>query len=196
MIRGAILASGRGSNAANLIDFSSQEPRLSIVCLVTDNPGAQVLERAKNGNVPGYCISRKGMGRSEHERNILDKLESHKAEWVFLAGYMRILSGDFLRAFLAPHGKYSKVINIHPSLLPDLPGLNAYQRAFEEGRDFSGVTVHFVDEGVDTGRIICQERFKREESDTLEDFTQRGLALEHRLYRKAVQLILKGQHEN
>ena len=197
MIRGAILASGRGSNAANLVNFSRENGcnnRLNIVCLVTDNPESLVLERAEEWDLPCYCIPHKGIERVRHEEKILKTLQFHNVDWVFLAGYKRILSGHFLAGFIEPKEKYPRVVNIHPSLLPDLPGLNAYQRAFEAGQDFSGVTVHLVDEGVDTGPIICQERFPRKKDDTLEDFTQRGLALEHRLYRKAVQLIIDGKH--
>ena len=197
MIRGAILASGRGSNAANLVSFSREDScknDLSIVCLVADNPDAMVLERAKDWSVPGYCIPHKGMEREEHEKKVLEVLQSHDVNWVFLAGYKRIVSGDFLRAFPDPEGGHYRVVNIHPSLLPEFPGLNAYERAFEKGVDCSGVTVHFVDEGVDTGPIICQEHFPREKNDTLEDFVQRGLRLEHKLYRKAIRTILNGPY--
>ena len=197
MIRGAILASGRGSNAANLVDFSQEnscQGRLRIVCLVADNAQALVLERAKGWSLPSYCVPREGLDRKHHEEKILKILQSHDVGWVFLAGYKRILSGYFLSHFVGAEGKCSRVINVHPSLLPDFPGLNAYERAFEAGKNFSGVTVHFVDEGVDTGSIICQERFSRKEDDTLEGFIERGLALEYRLYREAIQKIIDGKY--
>ena len=197
MICGAILASGRGSNAANLIILSREESlreRLSIACLIADNPAALVLERAKEWNVPSYCIPRQKMDRVEHEKKILQQLAYHKVDWVFLAGYKRLLTKHFLSAFTYPGEEHARVVNIHPSLLPDFPGLNAYQRAFAAGGDYSGVTVHLVDEGTDTGAMICQERFERKKGDTLEEFMQRGLKLEHKLYRRAVRMIIEGRH--
>ena len=197
MIRGAILASGRGSNAANLVNFSREascENELEIACLIVDNPQALVLERARKWDLPHYCVPGKGVDRDEREKKMLEILRHHGVEWVFLAGYKRILSKNFLSAFPGSQSNHSKVVNIHPSLLPDFPGLKAYERAFEAGVEFSGVTIHFVDEGVDTGPVICQESFPRKENDTLEDFVRRGLELEHRLYRKAVGMIIGGQY--
>ena len=164
MIRGAILASGRGSNAANLVDFAGKGPcreKLTIACLISDNPRALVLERGEEWGLPLHCIAGKGMDRREHEKKVLELLRSYDVEWVFLAGYRRILTGEFLSAFSGKGPEVSRVVNIHPSLLPEFPGLNAYERAFEAGVAFSGVTVHLVDEGVDTGPIICQEKFLR-----------------------------------
>ena len=197
MICGAILASGRGSNALNLVNFSHEESckkQLRIACLITDNPQASVLEQFKGKDLPCHCIPRKGTDRKKHEEKILHTLKYYDVDWVFLAGYRRILSGYFLAEFTTSGSKHSRVVNIHPSLLPDFPGLNAYERAFNAGKDFSGVTVHLVDEGVDTGPILCQEQFPRKKDDTLEDFVQRGLKLEHKIYKKAVQLIIDGKY--
>ena len=165
-----------------------------MACLVADDPRALVLERAKEWNLPYYCIESRGMDRKGHEEKVVQVLQSHHVDWVFLAGYKRILSGYFLSHFIEAEGKHSRVVNIHPSLLPEFPGLNAYERAFEAGKNFSGVTVHFVDEGVDTGAIICQDHFPRKAEDTLEDFIERGLELEYRLYRRALQLIIDGKY--
>ena len=197
-IKAAILASGQGTNAERIVKFS-REDRMSlrpiISCLITDNPKSPVLDfPVKFQSPPCYLIPyRPGEKRRDHEQRILEKLQEHNVEWVFLAGHRRILSEYFLQAFYDQERDVCRILNIHPSLLPDLPGLRAYERAFYANREYSGVTVHFVDSGVDTGKIICQERFLRDAKDSLEDFIGRGKRLEHKLYPKAIEMVLNGE---
>ena len=120
--------------------------------------------------------------RDQHEADILDAISGWQPEWIFLAGYMRILSANFLRSFQDPVTRRYRVVNIHPSLLPDFPGMDAYRRAFESGVPEGGVTVHLVDEGVDTGPVLAQESFPRMADDDLASFVTRGQSVEHRLY--------------
>ena len=171
----AILASGRGSNAENIIRSSREESWPTISCLITNNPQAKAISVAKEWGVPCFIV--------DDEEKMIKILQENGVQLVLLAGYMRILSKFFLQSFTG------KVVNIHPSLLPAFPGLNAYQRAFQAKVTSSGVTVHFVDEGVDTGPIILQESFPRHEEDSLEDFMERGLRLEHRLYPLAIKKL-------
>lgn len=151
-------------------------------------------------DVPHVCIPlvrNKSNTRTEdkaaHEAAIYEWMNSKNVDWVFLAGYMRILSADFIKKFHDPNLGVSRILNIHPSLLPSFPGKNAYEQAFQAGVKSSGVTVHFVDPGVDTGPPIIQESFPRFEQDTLEDFEKRGLEVEYRLYRKAMDMVSKGR---
>lgn len=184
----AIFASGSGSNAQALIEKAHLLGK-QISCLITDQIAAGVIQKAQQLDTPVYVIP---FTRSKdhsypedkklHEKKILDILKERKVNWIFLAGYMRILSQSFLQEFYNNQTHKYNVINIHPSLLPAFPGKQAYKDAYETNVKESGITVHFVDDGIDTGPIIAQEKFSRKESDSLEDFSSRGLALEHKLY--------------
>jgi phosphoribosylglycinamide formyltransferase-1 len=138
------------------------------------------------------AIPHNGLSRREHELRLLAELDKYKVDFVVLAGYMRILSSTFLRRFSDSRGFY-RVINIHPSLLPAFPGKSAYEDAFDSGVEVSGVTIHFVDEKVDHGPILAQESFPRLANDTLNTFTSRGLALEHTLYPRTLQMLVEGK---
>lgn len=190
----AVFASGSGSNAENIIKFSKNE-NFEVSFVLTDKKNAGVIERSNKLEVPCYVIP---FQKSEdsliankiaHELQIYELCQKHNVEWVFLAGYMRILSEEFLNNFKNESTSLTQVVNIHPSLLPSFPGKNAYEQAFNSGVKMSGVTVHFVDPGVDTGMPIYQECFERNVNDSLEDFVNRGLEVEYRLYKKAIKDI-------
>ncbi|MBZ0189469.1 MAG: phosphoribosylglycinamide formyltransferase, partial [Candidatus Obscuribacterales bacterium] len=158
--------------------------------VVSNDPQAQALKLAEQHGIPTVDISHKTIKRRDHEQKILDQLEQYQIDLVVLAGYMRVLSKHFLKAFEDPDG-FFKVVNIHPSLLPSFPGINAYRDAFEYGVKVSGVTVHLVDEKVDHGPILAQEPFPRFPDDNLEVFSARGLSVEHALYPAVLDQIAK-----
>lgn len=188
MKRIAIMASGNGSNAEALIKKAQVlREHCNCVAVISDkeNPGVKL--RAQTLNTEFYSLPIK-TNKVEQEKELLVLLNELQIDWLFLAGYMRILSANFLQNF--SRNAFSPVINIHPSLLPKYRGKDAYEQAFASGDSFSGISVHFVDDGVDTGPIIAQEEFPRLKSDSLEDFKQRGLAVEHRLYPQVLEDII------
>ena len=197
----ALMASGRGSNALSLIDFAKEQEQLEICLLICDRDQALVIEKAKRAGIEVRVVVRlKDETRSQHEDRMVKIMRDYQVEWVCLAGFMRILSKNFLQNFYDQELGQYRVINIHPSLLPAYPGKDAYQRIFADGVLETGVTVHFVDEGMDSGRIIAQRKIKRDESDSLEQFIQKGLEQEHQLYREVLgqlardtKLLLKGR---
>ncbi|MES2527578.1 MAG: phosphoribosylglycinamide formyltransferase [Bdellovibrionota bacterium] len=183
----ALMASGTGTNALNLIEAAKQFPNVRIACLIVDTVDSPLPEmvRQKYPMLPVHRIlpmgGLKGQDRKiEHEKRILEALTNHEVNFVFLAGYMKILGQLLLDTFR------NRIVNIHPSLLPLYPGMDSYQRAFEDKVTESGVTIHIVDEGVDTGPVLMQEKFPRLDSDTLSDFIQRGKDLEWKLYPKVL----------
>jgi phosphoribosylglycinamide formyltransferase 1 len=188
-IRIAVLVSGRGSNLEAILQ-AVKDGRLQaqVEIVISNNPQALALPLARKYGVHALCIDSQGISRSEHERRVLSELSWHKIDYVVLAGYMRILTPAFLQPFKDPQGFY-RVINIHPSLLPAFPGADAYTAAFNAGVSESGISVHLVDEHVDSGPILAQEKFPRFQDDTLEAFKARGLEVEHRLYPATLQRI-------
>ena len=182
----AILASGRGTNAENIIRFAlDSRGQFRVRCVLTDNPRAGVIKRCRSYGVPIHVVpATRGIDRDVHEKKMLDVLGNYPVDVVCLAGFMRLLGGTFL-------GSYDTVVNIHPSWLPEFPGLGGYERAFRSGQNYSGVTVHYVDEGIDTGEIIVQEKFCRDASDDRESFEQRGRQLEQKLYPLALEVVRK-----
>ncbi|MBL7665941.1 MAG: phosphoribosylglycinamide formyltransferase [Bacteriovoracaceae bacterium] len=187
MKRIAIMASGNGSNAESLITKAQElETKLNVVLVITDQPKAYVIERCKKHYIPCLIIEKKS-DKSEHEKNILSVLKDFKIDWILLAGYMRILSPTFLKQYP------KRVINIHPSLLPAFPGKSGYEDAFAANVTKSGVTIHYVDEGIDTGEIIMQESFNRMKDDTFSDFKNRGMNLEYKLYQQTLEWIANGK---
>lgn len=187
----AILVSGRGSNMKAILE-AAQRGELSarVAVVVSNNPEAPALEIARDYGVKAVAIPHRGLSRQEHERLLVAELKRHQVDYVVMAGYMRVLTPDFLQEFRHPDG-YFKVINIHPSLLPAFPGAHAYEDAFAYGVRVSGITVHLVDEQVDHGPILAQEAFERFPEDTLETFKQRGLQIEHRLYPAVLEQIAR-----
>jgi phosphoribosylformylglycinamidine synthase len=187
----AILVSGRGSNLeAILRAIKDGELDATAHVVISSNPEALALHVARKYGVHAIAIDNKGLTRHEHERLLLEELSRYPIDYLVLAGYMRILSPQFLRKFQDPRGFY-RVINIHPSLLPAFPGAHAYEDAFQAGVRVSGITVHLVDEKVDHGPILAQETFPRLPDDTPESFKARGLAIEHRLYPAVLQEIAR-----
>jgi phosphoribosylglycinamide formyltransferase-1 len=180
-----ILISGRGSNMSALIEAvnTGEIPNSEIAVVVSDKPEAAGLQKAREKGVETIVIERRNRTRREHDAEIVAELKKRSVELICLAGYMRLLSAEFIEAFR------NKIINIHPSLLPSFPGLDAQRQAFEYGVKFSGCTVHFVDEGLDSGAIIAQKAVPVLDDDTLETLTARILEQEHRLYVEAVSLI-------
>lgn len=193
----ALLASGNGSNAENILRLAAERPDLlEVRALISDNPEAGVLRRAEALGTQGLVVSfdkRPGEApsarKARQEERLLGILRERNVEWLCLAGYQRILSPGFIRSFYDPNLKASRIINIHPSLLPSFPGKDAYMQAFRHGVRVSGATLHLVDAGVDTGPILLQAAFERHEDDTLEMFMARGLLVEHRLYRRGLELL-------
>jgi phosphoribosylformylglycinamidine synthase subunit PurSL len=185
----AIFASGSGSNCENLILKTSQLPDVEVSVVITDNPSAFVIDRCKNLETEVVVLSDfldKSISLKKRKENFenkaLETLKLHGVNWVYLAGFMRILSLDFLKNFPSPHKKLFQVVNIHPSLLPEFKGANAFQDAWDANVSTSGISVHFVDGGVDTGHLIAQQSFKRKEDDKFEDFFKRGREIEEKIF--------------
>lgn len=197
MIRVAIMASGTGTNAKALLQAESEQSDVSIELVITDKSDAGVREIAKSFSKPCEVIEKKEATKTEHEARIKKTLQNYNIDWIFLAGYMRILSPDFIDSYYDSNIQQSRIINIHPSLLPHFKGLNAYERAYEERSEYIGISIHFVDGGMDTGKIILQERFQLNPMESFNEFKKQGLALEHKLYPyvlKNLPLIQKKGH--
>jgi phosphoribosylglycinamide formyltransferase-1 len=187
----AVFASGNGSNAENLIRYSREDEisdKVKIKALICDNADAAILDKVKDLDVLSALVPFKG-DKKLHEKAILDVLDALNIKWVLLAGYMRVLSEEFIDHFYDEELGQSRIINIHPSLLPDFKGKDAYKQAFNSNVEKSGVTVHFVDSGVDTGKIILQEQFNRLEEDDFESFKKRGMEQEYIAYRKVLKKL-------
>jgi len=190
-LRLAVLASGRGSNLQAIFD-AIDEGRLSaqVVAVISDREKAPALARARDRHIPAVHINPKDFPNKEaYEQAVADRCLEEKADLIVLAGYMRILGGEFIRRFP------NQIVNIHPALLPSFPGLHAQRQALEYGVRFSGCTVHFVDEGVDSGPIICQAVVPVLPEDTEDTLSERILTQEHRIYPAALQLIAEGRLE-
>lgn len=192
-IRLAVLVSGRGSNLeAILKSIKAGTLDAQVAVVLSNKPEVRALSIAGQYEVPSIVVESTGLSRPEHEARVIAELERFQIDYLVLAGYMRILSADFLKHFRDPAGYY-RIINIHPSLLPSFPGTTAYDDAFAAGVTESGITVHLVDEGMDHGTVLAQAKFARLPEDTLEDFTNRGLTLEHRLFPAVLQKIACGE---
>lgn len=159
-------------------------PNAEISIVISDKPNARGLELAKERGIETRAVERRGHTREEHEREIITLLREHQVDLICLAGYMRLLSPCFIEAFRG------KILNIHPSLLPDFPGLDAQRQALEHGVKMSGCTVHFVDETLDGGPIIAQRTVAVMDDDTVETLSARILEQEHKLYPEAVAKII------
>lgn len=179
-----VLVSGRGSNLQAIVDaINSDRIVAKIGVVISDNPEANALRRVAGLDIPTAVVERKKYAsKQEFEAAIIAQLDLHHVELVLLAGFMRILSPQFINRFPA------RVMNIHPALLPSFPGLDAQEQALRYGVKVSGATVHFVDEGMDSGPIILQEAVPVEDDDTVATLSERILHLEHRLYVRAVRL--------
>jgi phosphoribosylglycinamide formyltransferase-1 len=187
-VRLGILISGRGSNfeaIANNIARRKLDAEIAIV--VSNRASAPGLEIARERGIPLRVIASQGMDREAYDRLLIDELRTHEVELVCLAGFMRLLSANFVRAFP------NRVLNIHPSLLPAFPGLDAQRQALEHGVKITGCTVHFVDEFLDSGPIAIQAAVPVLDLDTVESLSARILAQEHVIYSQAIQAIAEGR---
>jgi phosphoribosylglycinamide formyltransferase-1 len=185
--RVGVLISGRGSNLQALLDAAAAGGLGGVVGVVVSNVAeAPGLQRAARAGVPAVVIDHRGVAREDHDRAMGDVLRAHEVELVCLAGYMRLLSPGFVRDF--PR----RVLNVHPSLLPSFPGKDAVRQALAHGVKVTGATVHFVDDGLDSGPILLQEAVAVADDDTEETLAARVLEAEHRLYPAAVRLVLDG----
>lgn len=183
-----ILISGRGSNMVALVDAVKSGEILDseVGVVISDKRDAAGLEKAKARGVETLVIERRGRTREEHDSEIVDELNKRGVELVCLAGYMRLLSPSFVRAFP------DRIINIHPSLLPAYPGLHVHERVLAAGENRSGCTVHYVNEDLDAGEIILQHEVEVKDGDTAETLAARILEQEHKLYVEAVKKIILG----
>lgn len=180
----SVLASGEGSNLQAILDVVHQKHGVEVVCVASDKPGAKALERALEAGVPMAIFSIADFeDRAARDRAIASHLRDVGTDLVVLAGYMAILSEEFIAAF------YGRIINVHPSLLPKYPGLRAIEQAIEAGDSQTGVTVHYVDEGVDTGDVIAQEMVGIAPGESAEALAERIHAVEHRLLPEVVAQI-------
>jgi phosphoribosylglycinamide formyltransferase-1 len=186
-----ILLSGRGSNFIAIADSiaAGRIPDARIAVVISNRPAAPGLETARQRRLPALAIPSQGKPREEHDRLVVAALLDHQVDLVCLAGYMRLLSPWFVRQFPA------KILNIHPSLLPSFPGLEAQQQAFAYGVKITGCTVHFVDEELDHGAIILQKAVPVLETDDEPTLAARILEQEHIAYTEAIQLVLQGKFE-
>jgi len=186
-----VLVSGSGTNLQSIIDnCRSHRIDAEIRVVVSDNRDAYALKRAESAGIPTAIHLRKDYtSRRDFESAFINSLTSHGVELVCLAGFMRIISPDFLKVFS------NRIINIHPALLPSFPGLHAQEQAFHYGVKVSGCTVHFVDAGTDTGPIILQATVPVLEHDTAESLKARILEQEHQIYPRAIQLYAEGRLE-
>ena len=189
MINIGVLVSGRGTNLQAIIE-AIEEGKIEgeIKVVISDNPDAYGLKRAKQHNIETQYINfKKFKKREDYDKEIIKSLKEKKIDLVVLAGYMRILSPYFIRTYK------NKIINIHPALLPSFSGLHAQGQAVKYGVKVSGCTVHFVDEGVDSGPIVLQRALEVKDDDTEESLAERILKEEHQIYPQAIQLFSQGR---
>ncbi|HJG48012.1 MAG TPA: phosphoribosylglycinamide formyltransferase [Facklamia tabacinasalis] len=187
----ALFASGNGSNVQAIIDaVKAGKIAGNIKCIVCDNSKAYVINRAKEAGIDTFILSPKDSpSRQAWELEIIKYLKAHKVDLIILAGFMRILGANLLNHYP------KKIINIHPSLLPAFPGRQGIQDAYNEGVKESGVTIHYVDEGIDTGEIIAQKRLQIQPEWTLEELENNIHQIEHSLYPKVIQQLAKEFNE-
>ncbi len=186
----AILLSGRGSNFVAIHEaILRHDLKASICCVISNVPEAAGLARARDFGLNAICIPSRGLDRIEYDQKLISALLPLDPAIVCLAGFMRILSSEFLRSFPG------RVMNIHPALLPSFPGLHAQRQALQHGVKVTGCTVHLVDEGVDTGPILMQRAVEVLEDDSEETLSARILEQEHQIYWRAIALMLDRPHD-
>lgn len=186
-IKIAILASGSGSNAQAIMNWASASDMAEVVCVLCDKKNALVLERAANSGVPTLLVrKKKSETREEFDQKMIARLADYNPDWVVLAGFMKLLTPTFLNKFK------NRIVNIHPSLLPLFPGTDGYGDAFKASVTESGCTIHYVDEGMDTGKIIEQQKFKLIPGESFEEFKARGLKIENEFYPIVLEKLFKG----
>ena len=185
-----MLVSGRGSNCEALAESiaAGRIPNAEIALVVSNREGAPGIDRARERGLPTRVIPSKGLEREVYDREVVAALEEARVDLVCLAGFMRLLSPYFVERFRG------RILNIHPSLLPAFPGLEAHRQAIEHGVKFAGCTVHFVDENLDAGPIVLQAVVPIHDDDTPETLAARVLSEEHRIYSEAVRIVLEGRY--
>lgn len=190
MHRLGILLSGRGSNFIAMAEAirEGRLPGAQITVVLSNLPDATGLEAARKLGLPAFAIPSAGRKRSEHDAEMIAALHQHRVDLVCLAGYMRIISPEFVHAFP------NRILNIHPSLLPAFPGLDVQAQALEYGAKVAGCTIHFVDEAVDDGAIILQRVVPVLDDDTAESLSARILVEEHIAYTEAIARVLGGEY--
>lgn len=187
MVNIAVFASGNGSNFENIVTSIHAKQLNSAECrlLVVDKEHAYAIERAKRHGIPYLYVNPKAYpNKAEYECFILSKLKEYQIDLIVLAGYMRFIGEVLLQAY--PY----RIMNLHPAYLPQFPGAHSIQDAFDAKVDYTGVTVHYVDEGVDTGEIIYQEKLMIDPDWSLEKLEEQVHALEYQLFPKAIQMII------
>ena len=191
MARLGILLSGRGSNFIAIADniAAGKIPGAEIAAVISNKPYVPGIQAAEQRRLNAHVIQSKGLSRAEHDAAMVACLHEHKVELVCLAGYMRLISPAFLEAFP------NRILNIHPSLLPAFPGLDAQRQALEYGVQISGCTVHFVDQNLDHGVIILQRSVPVLPNDDEHSLSQRILEQEHIGYSEAIRMVLSGDYE-
>ena len=187
MKRLAILLSGRGSNFEAIADNATRGSLdADIAVVISNRPDARGLSVARERGIHSVALASRGMDREAYDRALIDELRNYDVDLVCLAGYMRMLSAGFVRQFP------NRILNIHPSLLPAFPGLDAQRQALEYGVRVSGCTVHFVDEYLDAGPVLLQAAVPVLDHDTVESLSARILEQEHRIYSEAIRIVLGG----
>jgi phosphoribosylglycinamide formyltransferase 1 len=191
LLKLGVLISGNGSNLQSIIDHIEKGSLKAVIKIViSNNPDAYGITRAKKHGIPVVVLKNGDFkNKEEFDLELIRILESKCVDLVILAGFMRIITPTLLKAF------HQKIMNIHPALLPSFPGIHGQKQALEYGVKISGCTVHFVDEGVDTGPIILQNAVQVFDDDTEETLAARILTEEHRIYPKAIQLFAEGKIE-
>jgi len=189
LLKLVVLISGRGSNLKAIIDsIESKKLNSEILCVISDNPNAYGLKIASDHNIETILLDyKKFPSKDEYEKSLLTILKEKNPDLICLAGYMRIVGKDVINAFK------NKIINIHPALLPSFPGLHAQKQAIDYGVKISGCTVHFVDEGCDTGPIILQKAVNVADDDDEASLSKKILEQEHIAYSEAISLIAQGR---
>ena len=184
-----VLCSGRGTNLQSILAaLDSGQIPAPVGVVLTDKPDAKALERAEKAGIPRFCVNRKQYAdKQAFEEALVEKLREQGVTLVILAGFMRILSPYFVHEFPG------RILNIHPSLLPSFGGAHAHRDVLAYGVKVSGCTIHFVDEGMDSGPIILQTSVQVLDSDDEDTLAARVLEQEHKLYPKAIELFLKGK---
>ena len=190
MKRIAVLLSGRGSNFEAIADSvaAGRIPDAEIAVVVSNREAALGIEKARQHGLEAVVIPSKGRQREEYDREVVALLKEKQVDLVCLAGFMRLLSPYFVNEFR------HRILNIHPSLLPSFPGLEAQKQALDWGVKFSGCSVHFVDENLDAGPIIVQAVVPVHDDDTEETLATRILREEHRIYTEAINIVLSGRY--
>jgi len=185
----AVFASGRGSNFSAIARaVKNNQIKAKLKVLVCDKPLAPVVKRAQRAGVRVVLVSRKDFAsRKDFESAVIQRLREYKIDLILLAGFMLLLSPDFVRRYR------NRIMNIHPSLLPAFKGAQAIKDAFVSGADYTGVTVHFIDEQVDHGPVILQQKIKISRRDTLASLEKKIHSLEHKLYPQAIRLFIQGK---